>query len=594
MDKDEINSLTRKNRVIKSVKKIREFIPLICRNSTIIPRDYQQEIINRDYFDKNSKGMLIWTCGLGKTITSLLITNKYKTILIGVPSIVLLEQWRKAVNTILGDIPCLVGTDGISDFLKNNEDNCVVLTTYASSHKVYTVCLELDFIFDMKILDEVHHLTSVDEETDSKRFVDILKVNSIKQLSLTATPKYLQNKDEEVISNDNIEQFGEIIDKKSLLWAIERDIICDYVIQTIISRENDTDISSFNIIDEDDKRLFLSAFVSLKSIASGQSHHLLIYSNKKENSERLIYHINNLLEKGYFNLPEIYYSSYNSNMKTIEKKDILEVFEGSKYGILTCVYCLGEGWDLPLLDGVVFSENMSSNIRIVQSVLRANRKDKNNVNKKAKIILPILDKDDWLDNADNSDLKKVKEVIYQMSLEDETISQKIKVMKVDVEKQYHIELNSKYDVEYDEDIADKIRLRTVNRTSLNISYSKAKLILSDKDIKSRVEYYKLCEKDIRLPKDPESVFKEKFIGWIDYLNISGNYYNLEMCKLKVREYLIKKVVEYDALNLPSVCDSLCMIDKSFPPKDFWTEYYNIKDIRDIINLVVKRKCNIVL
>ena len=154
----------------------------------------------------------------------------------------------------------------------------------------------------MKILDEVHHLTSVDEECEGKRFVDILKVESIKQLSLTATPKYLQSKDEEVISNDNIEQFGEIIDKKSLLWAIERDIICDYVIQTIISRENEADILSFNIIDEDDKRLFLSAFVSLKSIASGQSHHLLIYSNKKDNSERLIYHINNLLEKRFFNL----------------------------------------------------------------------------------------------------------------------------------------------------------------------------------------------------------------------------------------------------------------------------------------------------
>jgi ERCC4-related helicase len=37
---------------------------------------------------------------------------------------------------------------------------------------------------------------------------------------------------------------------------------------------------------------------------------------------------------------------------------------------------LGEGYDNPLINGVVFAENMSSNIRIVQSALRASRKNK--------------------------------------------------------------------------------------------------------------------------------------------------------------------------------------------------------------------------
>ena len=46
-----------------------------------------------------------------------------------------------------------------------------------------------------------------------------------------------------------------------------------------------------------------------------------------------------------------------------------------------------------------------------------------------KIILPILNKDDLIEN-NNPDLKKVREVIYQMGLEDETITQKIKVFKV--------------------------------------------------------------------------------------------------------------------------------------------------------------------
>ena len=65
---------------------------------------------------------------------------------------------------------------------------------------------------------------------------------------------------------------------------------------------------------------------------------------------------------------------------------MLANFEKSKFGIISCVYCLGEGWDFPLLDGVVFAENMSSNIRIVQSALRASRKNKNEPNKITKIL----------------------------------------------------------------------------------------------------------------------------------------------------------------------------------------------------------------
>ena len=141
-----------------------------------------------------------------------------------------------------------------------------------------------------------------------------------------------------------------------------------------------------------------------------------------------------LLDDNYFDIPDLYYSNYHSEMKSKDQKEIINNFEKAKFGIITCVYCLGEGWDFPLLDGVVFAENMTSNIRIVQSALRASRKNKNDINKKTKIILPILNRDDWLENNENPDLKKVREVIYQMGLEDETITQKIKVFRIEIEK----------------------------------------------------------------------------------------------------------------------------------------------------------------
>ena len=138
-----------------------------------------------------------------------------------------------------------------------------------------------------------------------------------------------------------------------------------------------------------------------------------------------------LLENNYFDIPELYYSSYTGDEITAKtQKEIISNFEKANFGIITCVYALSEGKDLPYLDAVVFAENMTSPIRIVQSALRAIRKNINEPYKRAKIILPILNRDDWFENNENPDLKKVKEVIYQMGLEDETITQKINVFRI--------------------------------------------------------------------------------------------------------------------------------------------------------------------
>ena len=111
----------------------------------------------------------------------------------------------------------------------------------------------------MKILDEAHHLVTDDVKIaeETKSYIHIIKVLSIKQIALTATLKQIENAADNVISNDNVEYFGDIIDRRCLLWAIKENIICDYVIQTIIT--NDEQIQNisnkFNIY-ENDKRLF--------------------------------------------------------------------------------------------------------------------------------------------------------------------------------------------------------------------------------------------------------------------------------------------------------------------------------------------------
>ena len=474
--------------------------------------------------------------------------------------------------------------------MKKNDKECIIISTYSSSHKLFNVSKELEYKFDIKINDECHHLTSNDMSisNNSKSFIQIMNIESKKQLSLTATLKNLEGNSDEIISNDNEKYFGKIIDRKCLLWAINRDIVCDYFIQTIITDEEklENELRRFKIEDENDKRLFLSSYASLKSICEGHSHHLLIYSNNKDNSLKLIEYIKILIEDNYFGIKNLYYSNYHSEMKYIDQKEILNNFDKSKYGIITCVYCLGEGWDCPLLDGVVFAENMTSNIRIVQSALRASRKNNDDINKKTKIILPILNRDDWLENNDNNDLKKVREIIYQMALEDETIMQKIKVFKINIEKYNSISHEGNREIleeygDYDDELTKKLRLKTLKRTALGVTYEKAMKLIAEKNIKSKEEYFRLCEKDNRLNVDPEIIFKGKFTNWLEYLGIERIYYDYETCKKKVNEYVIENNINFEYVDIARTLKS---IDNNFPPIDLWTEYYEINDLSEMINI----------
>jgi superfamily II DNA or RNA helicase len=616
LSKEEIENLLRTYRIRNIKEKLRTILYNLrikrTKSQIYIPRADQTIIVNDSvtYFKTHDKGMLILMCGVGKTLISLWITQQLdcNKVIIGVPNKLLLKQWEKVIGKLFPESPVLCVSGGVSEndiqhFLEKSKDRCIVITTYSSSHKVNAVSKCMSFTFDMKIQDEVHHLTSQNLQLskETKTYIHMLDIPSKKQLSLTATIKQLDcmGDDDNVVSNDNIEQFGEIIDRKCLLWAIQNNIVCDYVIQTILTNEDqfDAQLQQFNITDENDKRLFLSAYASLKSINDGHSHHLLIYSNNKDNSSKLIQFVKMLLDEKYFELPELYYSNYHSEMNTKEQNGIITKFESTKQGIITCVYCLGEGWDFPLLDAVVFGENMSSNIRIVQSALRASRKNRDDPHKKTKIILPILNRDDWLEDKENVDLKKVREVIYQMGLEDETISQKIQVSRLPITKpgphplpkprpSYIEEFG-----EYDDELTQKLRLKTTSRNSLGTTYEKARKIMVEKHVKSKEAYLNLCERDIRLPKDPETVFKAQFTTWFEFLsNSRDDYYDLETCKKKVSEYVcMNPELQKHYLDLDIVCSQLCKLDNSFPAYGLWVDCYRVKDLCDIITISPKKK-----
>ena len=615
----EIESIARKEYIAKIAKYL-SYSHLIKKLKALknryTKRSDQIEIIDKSvkHFQTNDKGLLVLICGIGKTLISLWTTQEVKAnkILVGVPNTLLLVQWEKVIKELFPVYPCLIVKGGVNIeeitlFLKKNEEKCIIITTYASSHKVCSASVTSAFRFDMKILDEAHHLTSpyiIKEE--HKTYVKILDIKCVKQLSLTATLKILENKDNTcdddlLISNTNVAYFGTIIAKFTLLKAIEKQIVCDYCIQTLYSdadQLNELALVCNNTIkdEETDNRLLLSAYTSLKSICEGHSHHLLIYTNNKENAFKIVKYIEKLLSEHYFSVDDLYCSNYDSSMNKVTQENILANFQKARYGIITCVYCLGEGWDFPLLDAVVFAENMTSNIRIVQSALRASRKNAHEPHKLTKIILPIINNNNWLDNSNNSDWKKVKEVIYQMGLEDETISYKIKVVRVEISpKPGHNKPRPKPHIRDDleKQLEHELRLKTVKRCALGTSYEKAKKIIAENNIKTKEDYYALTLRMNKLPDDPEMAYKGVFTNWIDYLSIDRVYYDLKTCKTKVQEYLAlypEITADYfKNLDLAIVCSELCSKDPLFPPYGIWVDYYNLKDLRDLIVINYKKK-----
>ena len=560
--------------------------------SNIKPRDYQIEIINKtlEHFKTNSKGLLVEPCGVGKSYIASWIGSKLKikSAIFGIPSISLIRQWKKTLKNvftkhIFKTICCEekeTSPEYIKKFIQKNKQ-IIILTTYMSSRKILKACNELNFKFDYMVLDECHHLTSGDKEkieVDKFNYVQILKIKSKYQLSLTATIKELEKEEfSNVISNDNKEYFGKIIDERCLNWAIEKDILCDYQIITLYKSDFLALADYFQILKGEEK-LFMSANSALKCIEMNYSKNILLYTNNVKNSRKIIEYMEGLLQKGLFKFDfDIYMSSYDSKYNKEDRRKIMDNFEKANYGILSSVFTLGEGWDCPKLDTVVFAEEMTSSIRILQSALRSGRKNKNDISKISKIVIPI-ENDINLLNDKSPDYIKVKDIIIEMGKQDNNITGKVKF--IDISKNVKkLKQPPKETNKQGNKIIENIMLEVKNRLQLGISYEKAKKIIKETKIQfSKDSYRDYCNKDVRLPNDPELTFKRK-INWVDYLGISRDYYDIDKCKSRINSFL--ENIEYD-IDLNSIAKKIKTIDDKFPPHDLWCDYYNVHDLGDLI------------
>ena len=476
---------------------------------------FQIETLDKmiEYYKTNNKGILNICCRMGKTRISLSFCKymKFNRILVLVPSLVLIEQWANNIKQFFKDYKIIKNDTNI----KKLDNKTFYIYYYGNSN------ILLNFDFDIKIFDEVHHITSInviDTENikNRKLFRHCLNIKSKYLLSLTATLKIIDNYSiKKVISNDDKKYFGNIIDTRTFKEGIENKRLCDFKVYIIDNKEH-LDLNN------DEIKINQMLKVALNNVAVLFDDNVIkknIFFVNKVND------INNICIPYFKKLSidkNIDVDIFTYNFKE-NNKDILINFKNCNKGILFAVYGLSEGYDMPFLDSVCIGSKMTTNIRIVQSILRPTTYNIDNPNKKAIIILPcVYDENELKENKLylNIDFKKVLNVIYQLEILGINVYQKIIVK--DGTKM------SRKNLKYKDDIIDDKLIFSSNFIQSQIfkyykhflKYDDAKKILKNKNINTYSKFisFQKVNSD-KFPPDPEVYYKSSNFNWCDFLNI---------------------------------------------------------------------------
>lgn len=614
---------------------------IIIKPKAKIPKPHQILILDRlkNFYKDNDMGRLYAPCGCGKTYLGYqyCMNSDYKNVVIVVPSLLLLsaiyEAWTTEmyINEYKYDF-LLVGSqhyvddkgkehedkinyithnvttkkDIINKFLQNKENKKIVIVTYSSSNLLIESCKENNFKFDMKILDEVHRTCG----QEGKRFTKIVTADiSTKTLSMTATERIYKSKSKTdksdmILSMDDETKYGKLIHKYSLRAAINDRQLCDYdiIASLIIDKKIKSEIDKNQFVKSDDDKQFSShhliiANIIIKSIEQYKLKHILVFLNKNETAKSIHLAIEAVLKNHPLN--ETYKNIYNgclSGHDSMRKRQTeIRNFEESEIGIITSARIFNEGIDIQICDTIVFADSKHSTVDIIQCIGRCLRLCEQIANKKGHIIIPIiLDSDiEQFFKITNKNFTKIRRILKALATTDDQVQDKFSIRDIvnkpvedqkDTDKADHVETKNNDELTL-KDFEEQIKLQIFSGVDgvAAMTCSRATEIIKKYNITTKEEYYELCEKDIRLPKDPQKSFDD-FGGWVKYLSIDRSLYyeHHQLCKKSIDKIIAKnpKIMYYDLGSIYEFCKEY---DDKLPP--YPTDFYKDNGLRDIKQLI---------
>ena len=482
--------------------------------SMVQPRQHQAEClaIMQDHFKTHDNAHIVQACGVGKALLGVFFLkcitdtlNEPCLYVIGVPSVQLVHQMVYEVKRVFSTHPVLcVMSESISSYddlsvtqktsikdivsWNNNHmrDTRILITTYASSSKV----ADANVSAYMRMGDECHHLIKHDtrqqvhsqvadnEIIQNKTWQAFWNIETKQSIFFTATPLYADDDDDVYGTMSDLALFGERLTQcdRSVKWAIEHDCITDYAIAVIDHNANEVDTMMESLfpekrIDDTFNMLFLSALVTLKSMVKYEEEqtctHFLIYTNTIEQAQIVDECVQFIIENEILQcLPsQLYHKALHSKTKE-NVKDELKTFKASPYGIVSCAYLLSEGFDMKELNAVTIAAPMQAHIRITQSILRPHRKNPEAPNKKAMILLPTIDIDEYNHTVDKH--ANVRKLIDDLRDHDDACESKVTILNnhipiepIDKTKRPRAQHESPFDFANDHEKLVRFRVKTV-------------------------------------------------------------------------------------------------------------------------------------
>ena len=550
-------------------------------------REYQTTIIEycKESLKLNNKIYIELPTGGGKSYIVYNLFNHLKSnfILIVSPRKIVNEQNIKTKYlSILSETYKIFNysnDDNFEEFIKFKTKKIVVCCT-KSFDKIYNKLIDSNIINILVWFDEAHWAIEdwINEPNKKKLLEDNKYIKD--RIFTSASP----NKS---IVNKNNHIFGELYSAIKVKELITLDWLAN--IESYIYSENKENINNCKYL--------ITDFVK-KDRKFGFSFH-----NKQQNAFNLFYnHYTEYINDKTKVKPFLLVSDFNSDQRLIEiQLDYnfrnIKTFENNPNSIGYVVAQYSMGYDFNNIDFISISDPKLSVKDIIQSIGRGIRPDQLGINGSNKYKKLILSLPIYIEEYNNEENRNSYEVIVKV-LEYLICDIGIPIKEIEFKNRYTSYNEREYkqsvkDYEGYNDIESKIlHLFEIsrNRISRDTGYEQAIKIIADKNIKSKESYYELCERDNRLSKEPEIIFKGKFTNWIEYLSIERVYYDLETCKNKVGEYLlVYPEIKKHYLDLSIVSNELCKIDALFPPNGLWVEYYNVKDLRDLITITNKKK-----
>jgi len=450
------------------------------------PRPFQMQAIDAviEGFRRHPRGQAILPCGSGKTLIGKWIADRLgaKQILILVPSLALikqtLEEWYKVRGPgfryicICSDqsVALLHSADGweadpsdqdfkvstdpreLAAFLRQSSPlPQVVFSTYQSSGVLVDGLRELAMQqcrFELVICDEAHKVAGA----AGKPFAQVLddeKIPATKRLFMTATPRviapqYRKNTEEDqtpIVSMDELDVFGPVFYRMSFAEAIQQNIISDYRVVVIgVSEQEVAELArAGRTIETEDQerwnaqglaqRIALAKAIGLYGIMKIFSFHNRVASASEFVDANRPDSLPAVLDKMS---PNLHYLAkhINGEMSAGARNRILREFKMSARGVISNARCLGEGVNVPVVDGVFFADSRSSVIDIVQATGRALRVVPGK--SRAYVIIPVLvqEEEDPETIIEASRFQLVWQVLSAMASQDERVDGAIREARI--------------------------------------------------------------------------------------------------------------------------------------------------------------------